>query len=232
MYEQGFPASLARTPLADGASLGMHESQSRLWENLVGRSRPFWTRFYPDLRQTFPGSLQDEEADAFYRAINKVQPSLIRVEADEATYNLHIMVRFELERALLSGDLAIDDLPLAWNDAYEAYLGIRPPDDRLGVLQDIHWSSGYIGYFPTYALGNLIACQIWEKIASEMPDLDDQIGRGEFEPLLSWLRQHIHRHGAKFGSVDLLRSVTGQDLTAEPYLRYLQAKFGRLYGLA
>ncbi len=231
IYEQGFRAALGRTPLADGASLGIHESQSRLWENLVGRSRPFWSHFYADLQRTFPDTLSSVDLDAFYRAVNKVEPSLIRVEADEATYNLHIMLRFELEQALLTGDLAVDDLPGAWNERSEAYLGVTPPDHTHGVLQDIHWSIGYFGYFPTYALGNLIACQWWEKLHQDLPDLDAQIGAGEFVELLNWLRVNIHQHGAKFKPTELIERVTGGPLNAQPYMRYLQTKFGELYNL-
>lgn len=231
MYEQGVDPSLARTPLAEGTSLGIHESQSRLWENLVGRSLPFWRHFYPELQGTFPEQLAEVPLDTFYRAVNKVKPSLIRVEADEATYNLHIMLRFELEQALLKDELPVEDLPLVWNDKMEEYLGIRPEDDADGVLQDIHWSAGLIGYFPTYALGNLIACQWWEVIQDELPDLDEQIAAGEFSPLLAWLRENIHQHGSKFKPIELIERITGGGLDAEPYLRYLRAKFGELYEL-
>ncbi len=231
IYEQGFRTALARTPLADGASLGIHESQSRLWENLVGRSHPFWSHFYADLQTAFPEALGSVGMDNFYRAVNKVEPSLIRVEADEATYNLHIMLRFELEQALLTGDLAVDDLPGVWDEQTKAFLGITPPDDQNGVLQDIHWSIGYFGYFPTYALGNLIACQWWEKLHQDLPDLDAQIGEGEFAQLLDWLRINIHQHGAKFKPTELIERVTGESLNAQPYLRYLREKFGDLYGL-
>jgi carboxypeptidase Taq len=231
IYEQGFRPALARTLLADGASLGIHESQSRLWENLVGRSRPFWSHFYPDLQKTFPETLGSVDMEMFYRAANKVEPSLIRVEADEATYNLHIMVRFELEQAMLNGDLAVDDVPGAWNERYQSFLGITPPDDEHGVLQDIHWSIGAVGYFPTYALGNLIACQWWEKLHSDIPDLDTQIGAGEFGQLLGWLRENIHQHGAKFKPTELIERVTGESLNAKPYLHYLKGKFGELYDL-
>ena len=231
IYEQGIKTSLARTWVADGASLGIHESQSRLWENFVGRARPFWTYFYPRLKETFPEALGRVDGETFFRAVNKVEPSLIRVEADEATYNLHIMLRFELERALLEDDLSVDDLPQAWNDRFEAYLGIRPPDHARGVLQDIHWSGGSVGYFPTYALGNLIAAQWWEKIHEDLPDVEDQIAQGEFGELLAWLRSNIHQHGAKFMPNELIQRVTGKELTAQPYLTYLKSKFGALYGL-
>jgi carboxypeptidase Taq len=231
MYEQGVSKSLARTPVADGTSYAVHESQSRLWENLVGRSRPFWRAFYPDLQRHFPSALGEVGLEAFYQAINKVEPSLIRVEADEATYNLHIMLRFELELAMMEGDLEVNDLPEAWNSKMEDFLGLTPPDDAQGVLQDVHWSSGYIGYFPTYALGNLIASMLWEQIQEDLPDVESQIEGKEFEPLLGWLRAKVHQHGAKFLPVDLIRTVTGSDLTAEPYVQYLHRKFGALYGL-
>ncbi len=232
LYEQGIKSDLARTPLADGASLGIHESQSRLWENLVGRSLPFWSRFYSRLQEIFPEQLGDVHLEAFYRAANRVEPSLIRVEADEATYNLHIMLRFELEQALMEDDLAIADLPSAWNDRMKEYLGITPPDDASGVLQDIHWSAGLVGYFPTYALGNLIACQWWEKIQGDVPDLEEQIAAGDFHSLLTWLQDKIYQHGSKFKPVELIKRITGGGLSAEPYLAYLGRKFGSIYDLS
>jgi len=231
LYAQGIGPTLDRTPLLAGASYAVHESQSRMWENLVGRSRPFWNHYYPRLQKLFPRALGDVDVESFYRAINKVERSLIRVEADEATYNLHIMLRFEIEIALLDRSLEVKDLPQAWNQKMQEYLGLTPPDDAQGVLQDIHWSSGYVGYFPTYALGNLIALQLWEKIRSEIPDLERQIERGEFGELLSWLRQNIHRHGGKFEPADLVRRVTGSAITSEPYLRYLRSKYGEIYKL-
>jgi carboxypeptidase Taq len=229
LYEQGIDVRLDRTPLATGTSMALHESQSRMWENCVGRGRPFWVAFYPRLKKLFPESLGDVGLDDFYRAINTVEPSLIRVEADEATYNLHIMLRFELEIELMSGTLAVKDLPEAWNTRVRDYLGITPPDDAQGVLQDVHWSGGAIGYFPTYALGNLVAAQLWERIEKDIPDLASQIERAEFGGLLTWLRENIHRHGAKYYPMELLQRVTGQGLTPEPYLRYLRAKFGEVY---
>ncbi len=231
LYEQGLDPALDRTPLARGASLAIHESQSRLWENLVGRSRAFWEFFYPRLQERFPAQLGNVSLEAFYKGINKVQPSLIRVEADEATYNLHIMLRLELEIALLEGSLEVKDLPEAWNERMQAYLGLTPPDDAQGVLQDIHWSMGALGYFATYALGNLISVQWWEAIQQDIPDLEDHLRRGEFAPLLTWLREKVHRHGAKFEPQELVRRVTGQGIQAEPYLRYLRTKYGEIYGL-
>ncbi len=231
LYEQGIDVQLDRTPLATGTSMALHESQSRMWENFVGRGRPFWTAFYPRLKELFPEALGRVSLDDFYRAINKVEPSLIRVEADEATYNLHIMLRFELEIELMSGSLAVKDLPEAWNTRMRDYLGLTPPDDAQGVLQDVHWSGGAIGYFPTYALGNLVAAQLWEQIVKDVPDLEAQIARAEFGGLLAWLHENIHRHGARYYPVELLQRVTGQDLTPEPYLRYLRRKFGEVYEL-
>jgi carboxypeptidase Taq len=231
MYEQGVNPEYERTPLGNGASLAVHESQSRMWENLVGRSKPFWGYFYPRLKEVFPEQLGEVDLQTFYRAINKVEPSFIRVEADEATYNLHIMVRFELEMAMMEGGLAVADLPEAWNQKFEDFLGLVPPDDAEGVLQDIHWSGGMIGYFPTYALGNLIACQLWERIEEDIPDLRSSIEKGQFDVLLGWLRQNVHKYGAKYKPMELLTKVTGSGLTAEPYLRYLRAKFQEIYEL-
>jgi carboxypeptidase Taq len=230
MYEQGMAAPLDRTPLTGGVSSGMHESQSRMWENLVGRSRSFWRFFYPTLQAAFPGVLDDTDLETFYRAINKVQPSLIRVEADEVTYGLHIMFRFELEIALLNGDLRVADAPAAWNEKVRDYLGITPPTDTQGILQDIHWTGG-LGGFQGYQLGNIIASQLWESILKAHPDLPDRIERGEFSTLLGWLNTNIHQHGRKFDPGDLVERATGAPLSAEPYLRYLRGKFGAIYGL-
>ncbi len=231
LYENGVAPSIYRTPLARGASLGLHESQSRMWENLVGRSRPFWRFFYPSLQQTFPEALGGVDMETFYQAINKIQPSLIRVEADEATYNLHIILRFELEQEIFAGRLALADLPEAWNARLQAYLGITAPDDALGVLQDIHWSSGMFGYFPTYSLGNIIACQIWEKVLANIPDLYEQFERGEYKALREWLRNHLHCHGRKFTPQETLLKVTGSTINVDPYLRYLTAKASDIYAL-
>ena len=231
MYEQSVNPEFDRTPLGVSASLAVHESQSRMWENFVGRSRAFWVGFYRRLQEVFPGQLGSVNLETFYRAINKVQPSLIRVEADEATYNLHIMLRFELEIELMDGTLEVADLPEAWNGRFQEFLGMVPPDDAKGVLQDIHWSAGMFGYFPTYALGNLIAAQLWAKIKQDIPDLDRKIEKAQFADLLGWLRENVHRHGSKFEPVELLTTVTGSGLTAKPYLRYLREKFGDIYGL-
>lgn len=231
MYEQGVDPKLDRTPLGTSTSLGIHESQSRMWENLVGRSKVFWKAFLPRLQEYFPEQLGEVNLNDFYRMINKVERSLIRVEADEATYDMHIMLRFELEISLMDGSLAVKDLPQAWNKKFEEFLDITPPDDAEGVLQDIHWSGGMIGYFPTYALGNLIAAQLWNKINDDIPELEYKIGKAEFGDLLAWLQEHIHRHGAKYEPLDLLKRATGQSLDAEPYLQYLERKFGEIYEL-
>jgi carboxypeptidase Taq len=231
LYGQGIPPGFDRTPLASALSLAIHESQSRTWENLVGRSRPFWKAFYPRLQQLFPEVLGDVGLEDFYRAVNKVSPSLIRVNADEATYNLHIMLRFALEVSLMERTLEVPDLPEAWNSRMREYLGLTPPDDAKGVLQDIHWSFGGIGYFPTYALGNLVASQLWEAALREIPDLPKQIEKAEFGPLLAWQREKLHRHGAKFDPMELIEQATGAPLSPDPYLRYLRGKFGEIYNL-
>ncbi|MDP9349212.1 MAG: carboxypeptidase M32, partial [Gemmatimonadota bacterium] len=232
LYEQGLPKeTLFGQPLAEAASLGIHESQSRMWENMVGRSRPFWEWALPEVRGAFGGELEDVSLDEVYAFMNTVAPGLIRVEADEATYNLHVMLRFDLERALLSGDLPVADLPGAWNERMRADLGVEVPDDARGALQDIHWSMGALGYFPTYTLGNLYAAQLWEIIRAELPGLDDAFRRGEFQPLLEWLREKVHRHGRRFTAPELCARVTGRPLSPEPLLRYLEGKLRSLYGI-
>jgi len=231
LYELGVDHALGRSPLGSGASLALHESQSRMWENLVGRSRPFWGHFYPRMQELFPDQLGNVSLDAFYKGINKVQPSLIRVEADEATYNLHIMLRLELEIALMEGSLEVKDLPEAWNTRMQDYLGITPPNNSLGVLQDIHWAGGAIGYFSTYALGNLVSAQLWEVINRDIPDLPEQMRRGEFSALLDWLKRNVHCHGAKFEPQELVQRVAGSKIDPAPYMRYLRNKFSEIYGL-
>jgi carboxypeptidase Taq len=231
LYEQGISPRLARTPLSNGASMAVHESQSRMWENIVGRSLPFWEYFYPSLQKRFSSQLGNVDLKTFYRAINKVEPSFIRTESDEATYNLHIMLRMELEIALIDGSLQVKDLPAAWNDRMRDYLGITPPNDRLGVLQDVHWSGGMIGYFPTYALGNLVSAQLWEVIRKAIPDIESQFRQGKFSGLLDWLRSNVHQHGAKFEPQELVKRVTGSTIDPQPYLHYLEAKYGEVYGL-
>lgn len=230
LYEQGIDPALYRTLLDEGASMALHESQSRLWENLVGRSHAFWRHYYPSLQKVFPSQLGDVSLDAFYKGINRVQPSLIRVEADEATYNLHIMLRLELEIGLMEKSIQVADLPDAWMAKMKDYLGVLPANDGEGVLQDIHWSDGLFGYFPTYALGNVIASQLWEHIARDIPDLDEQIGRGDFSALLAWLRARLHREGARFEPQETLRRAIGEEMNARPYIDYLTSKFGQIYG--
>jgi carboxypeptidase Taq len=231
LYEQGSNPAYERTPLAGGTSLAVHESQSRMWENLVGRSLPFWEHFYPALKKLFPTLLDGVSLKSFYKGINKVEPSLIRVNADEATYNLHIMLRLELEIGMVEGTLAVKDLPEIWNTKMQEYLGITPPNDAKGVLQDIHWSYGAIGYFSTYALGNLVSAQLWEKINKDIRNLDDQIRKGDFSELLGWLRKNIHQHGQKYEPQTLVERVTGSKISPQPYVRYLTKKYSEIYGL-
>lgn len=231
LYEQGGSPAYERTPLAGGTSLAVHESQSRMWENLVGRSLPFWEHFYPELKKSFPSQLDGVNVKTFYKGINKVEPSLIRVNADEATYNLHIMLRLEIEIGMVEGAIAVKDLPEIWNTRMREYLGVTPPNDAQGVLQDIHWSYGSIGYFSTYALGNIISAQLWEKINKEIGNLEDQIRKGQFAELREWLRVNIHQFGHKYDPRDLVRKVTGQDIDSAAYVRYLTKKYGEIYGL-
>ena len=231
MYNQGMGANIDRTPLWGGASPGVHESQSRLWENLVGRSLPFWRHFFPSLRATFPEPLRDVDEEGFYRAVNRAYPSLIRVEADEVTYNMHVLLRFELENEMLEGTLKVKDLPEAWNSRFKSYVGLNVPNDREGALQDIHWSTVSFAIFPGYTIGNLVGAQLMEKVRRDIPDLDAQIERGEFSTLLSWLRRNVHQHGRKFTPNELLERATGRALTAAPWIAYVRQKFGALYGL-
>jgi carboxypeptidase Taq len=231
IYDQGLRTDQWGLPPGKAISLGIHESQSRLWENFVGRSRAFWERFYPMAQQTFPDALADVGLDDFHFAVNEVTPSLIRVEADEVTYNLHILARFELELALINQTLQPADLPGAWNEKYRQYLGIEPPSDADGVLQDVHWSGGAIGYFPTYALGNLYAAHWFAAAEKELGDLNTQFARGQFDPLRDWLRANIHEPGQCYSAAELLNKVTGETLSSEPLIAQLQAKFGPLYGL-
>ncbi len=232
MYEQGVNPAYEGTPLNRGASAGVHESQSRLWENLVGRSRGFWEHFYPQLQAVFPSQLGTVSLDTFYPAINKVERSLIRTDADEVTYNLHVMLRFDLETDLLEGKLAVRDLPDAWHARYQSDLGITAPDDRDGVLQDVHWYSGRIGgSFQGYTLGNILGAQFYQQALAAHPEIPDQIRRGQFGTLHTWLRENIYQHGRKFTANELVERVTGGPLSIEPYLAYLRAKYGELYTL-
>jgi carboxypeptidase Taq len=220
------------TPLAGGTSSGVHESQSRLWENIVGRSRAFWEYFYPQLQQTFPDQLHDVTLDTFYRAINAVERSLIRTEADEVTYNLHVMIRFDLELALLEGSLEVRDLPDMWRERYTHDLGITPPDDKDGILQDVHWYSGTIGgAFQGYTLGNILGAQFFDNAVTAHPDIPAQIAQGKFDTLRSWLTENIYQHGSKFTAPELIDRVTGGPLNIEPYIGYLKTKYGEIYSL-
>lgn len=231
IYEQGLLLEHVGTPMGDSISLGIHESQSRMWENQVGRSRAFWKWAYPKLQEHFGDGVKQLSMDDVYEGANIVKPDFIRVEADEATYNMHIMIRFEIERALLKGDLKVADIPGVWNAKYKEYLGIDVPDDRRGCLQDIHWSMVSMGYFPTYTLGNLYAAQFFEKAMADMPDLYAQFERGEFSALKMWLNTHIHAHGKRYHAGELCERVTGKPLSAEPLMRYLEGKLRPIYGL-
>ena len=231
MYEQGLRDDWFGLPPGSHVSLGMHESQSRLWENQVGRSHAFWQWLYADAKQTFAPELDSTKLDDFYFAINTIRPSLIRVEADEATYNLHILIRFDLERQLIERDLAVDDLPEAWNARYKSDLGIAPPSDADGVLQDVHWAAGLIGYFPTYTLGNLASAQLFDAAEESLGDLPAMFARGEFEPLAAWLGEHVYRHGRCFTGLELVENATGKPLSAEPLMAYLRSKLSPLYGI-
>ena len=230
LYERQIDPALERTPLASGTSMAWHESQSRMWENLVGRSRAFWEWAIEPTREVFPEVFGNLSGEDVYRAVNKLQPSLIRVEADELTYNLHIILRFEMEREILAGSVALKDLPEAWNQKMQEYLGVTVPNDADGVLQDVHWSSGLFGYFPTYALGNVLSLQLWDRINREIPDLEDTFRRGEFTPLREWLGENVHKHGSKFLPKDLMEKVLGtRKLDPEPLTSYLEAKVNDLY---
>ena len=229
LYEQGLPPAKWGMPLGEAVSLGVHESQSRLWENLVGRSEAFWTRMFPKAQQAFPEALKDVKLEEFVFAINAIRPSLIRTEADETTYNLHIILRFELEQLLLSGDLPVDELPATWNLRMLEYLGVEVPDDAHGCLQDVHWSQGGFGYFPTYSLGNLNASALLASARSSIPDLDCSIEHGDFSAMLAWLRQHVHQHGKRYPARELMRRATGDEVSIDPLIAHLAAKVERYY---
>ena len=224
LYEMGVDPDLTRTPLAKPRSLGLHESQSRLWENWVGRSRPYLEWALPRLRRHFPGRFDQMDGEALDRAANRVERSLIRIEADEVTYNLHILIRFELELEIFDGDLEVADLPAAWNQRYRDYLGLEVPDDATGVLQDVHWSGGSFGYFPTYSLGNVIAGQLWAAASADLPDLDERIGAGDLDSLGEWLRDRVHRHGRRLSPSEILDRAGCGGLSVEPLLEHLRAK--------
>ncbi len=232
LYEQNLPDEFFGLPRGEAVSLGIHESQSRTWENLVGRSQAFWQYFYPITRQMFPKTLADVSMEDFHFAVNAVKPGYIRVDADEVTYNLHIMLRFEIEQAIINEGLPVAEIPAVWNALVKEYLGLDAPDDSKGVLQDIHWSFGAMGYFPTYALGNLYGAQFFARARKDIPDLDAHFAVGNFEPLLNWLREHIHQHGQRYRAQELVRVVTGEPLSHNPLMTYLRDKYSKLYGLA
>lgn len=230
LYEQQLPkCAHFGTPLAEPAGLGIHESQSRLWENFIGRSRAFWSFLYPQMQVTFAPQLNDTTLDDWLFAVNQIRPSFIRTEADEATYNLHILLRFELEQQLINDELSVADIPAVWNERFKAYLGLKVPDDTQGCLQDVHWSAGLIGYFPTYALGNMYAAQFFAAAQQSIPDLDYLIRQGKFKPLLEWLRDNIHAHGRRFTGRQLVKQVTGKDLSPSDLLNYLENKAREYY---
>jgi carboxypeptidase Taq len=232
LYEQGFSEAHYRTPLAAAPSMGLHESQSRLWENVVGRSLAFWQHFFPALQGAFPQALAGVDVRAFHGAVNRVSPSFIRTEADEVTYNLHIVLRYEMELLLIHDELPLADVPAAWNQRMQRYLGVTPPDDTLGVLQDIHWAWGEFGYFPTYSLGNLYSASLYRAAERALPDLSGHLRRGELLPLRDWLRTHVHRQGYRFPAEELIRQVTGRGLTDTDFLDYLRSKYGALYSIS
>jgi carboxypeptidase Taq len=226
LYSHQLPRQLESLPIGQSCSLGIHESQSRMWENLVGRSRPFWQFFYPRAQAAFPEQLGGVELERFLAGINRVKPSLIRIKADEVTYGMHVILRFELEQDIVNGRVAVRDLPRVWNERIQEYLGVDVPNDAEGVLQDTHWASGHIGYFSTYLLGTVMSVQIWEKILDDIPELEEQIGRGEFGALRDWLGEHIHSLGRKYSPQETLRRATGSTIDPKPYLAYLRSKYG------
>lgn len=232
MYEQNVGEDLAGTPLEAGCSNSVHESQSRLWENLVGRSEAFWKSYYKPLAEQFPESVMAGEESTLYRALNCVSPSLIRVEADEVTYNLHIILRFEMEKDLLTGKITVDEAPAAWNAKMQDYLGIAPPTNREGVLQDVHWSMGGMGYFPTYSLGNFLSVQLFDTATKANPAIGDQIAAGEFSGLFQWLKENVWRYGRRYFPQELIKKATGRPLETGPYIQYLKTKFGKIYGVS
>jgi carboxypeptidase Taq len=229
LYEQGLPREHRGTAPGMHAGMGAHESQSRLWENQVSRSRGFWRFFEPRFRELFSAQTTGVTSDELYLAINAVEPTLIRVDADEVTYNLHIILRFELEQRLFTGDLAVRDLPEAWKDASRELLGLEPANDREGVLQDVHWSDGSFGYFPSYCLGNMMAAQLWYRVLQERPTLEEDLARGNFSWLLRWLRENVHAQGRRYELPELVRRATGEELSPRPLMRYLRERYGGLY---
>jgi carboxypeptidase Taq len=232
LYEQGLPREHAGTALGQNAGMGVHESQSRLWENQVARGRPFWRHFEPRFRELFPAQTAKVSSEELYLSVNAVRPTLIRVDADEVTYNLHIILRFEIEQRLFRGDLPVADLPDAWKAACRELLGLEPANDTEGVLQDVHWSGGAFGYFPSYCLGNMLAAQLWYRALAVLPGLEDDFARGDFSRLLGWLRREVHARGRRLFLLDLAREVTGEELTPKYLLRYLTERYAGLYGVA
>jgi carboxypeptidase Taq len=232
LYEQGVRHDTLGTPLSEALSYGMHESQSRMWENYIGRGRAFWKYFYPRMLKYFPDALAGVHEDDWVLTVNKVERSLIRVEADEATYDLHIILRFEIERDLFSGAISVNDLPAVWNRKFEDYLDLTPPNDgKEGVMQDVHWSQGSFGYFPSYSIGNLAAAQFWYTMREAMPDMDRKIEQGDFRDILTWLQENVHVHGRRYERDELLKLTTGKPLGTEDYVRYLTEKYSDLYKL-
>ena len=229
LYDMGFMEQIHDSVLANGCSMGIHESQSRMWENMVGRSMEFWKYFYPKLKTSFPNNLKDKSIEDFYRSINTVQPSLIRVEADEVTYGMHIILRFELEREIIEGNIQVSELPELWNEKMENLLGVTPPTNSDGVLQDIHWSGGSFGYFPTYFLGNLYGAQFYNTALKQHPNLPNEYEKGNFSNLLSFLRENIHQYGRIYQARDLVKRVTGEDLNPDYFIKYLEKKFFQIY---
>ena len=231
LYDQGFLEKYYGTPLAEAVSLGVHESQSRLWENVVGRSLPFWTFFFPRLQRAFP-RLKKIPLQDFYRGINTVRRSYIRTESDEVTYNLHIMLRYDVESAIFGGKLKVGEIPSYWNERFEHYLGIEVPDDARGCLQDIHWAAGSLGYFPTYTIGNIYAAQLWDTATMQVPGLEDSIAAGDLGELLGWLRANVHRYGRRYIATDLIKKATGETINEDHFINYIKAKYGNIYGLS
>jgi carboxypeptidase Taq len=231
LYEQGLDPAHAGTPMGEASSLGLHEAQARLWEDLVGRGRPFWERFFPLAREIFHDTLHDVSLDEFHFAVNAVAPTFIRFQADQVTYNLHVLIRFEIERALIAGDLQARDVPAAWNEGYRRHLGIVPANDREGCLQDGHWGAGMFGYFPAYTLGDVWSAQLFAKACGELTDLDARIARGDFSSLLGWLRDRVHRHGSRWSAPRLVEEATGGVPSHRPLLSLLERKFEALYGI-
>jgi carboxypeptidase Taq len=230
IYEQGLPKKQFGTPLGEAASFGIHESQSRLWENIIGRSREFWEYALPILKEHYP-QIKEVKLEDWYHMVNVVKPSLIRVEADEVTYSLHIMLRFDMENMIINGDVKVDDIPALWNDKMEEYFGIRPKDDSEGVMQDVHWSFGGFGYFPSYAMGNLYGAQIMEQAEKEIPELWKKVSKGEFLPLKNWLNEKAHKHGRFYDPEDLIKVITGAPLSPDPFMNYLEKKYTKIYNL-